>query len=112
MGTYADMIAKHSIPYSKKYELLTSHFSPGADYNFPQGANKRKFQYKWLCEFKPWLVYSVKENGGFCLPCCLFATSYYGTDAGILVRRPLLAPPFSKSWLHHCMGQLCCLQQL
>ena len=37
-------------------------------YNFPQGANKHKFQYKWLCEFKPWLVYSVKENGGFSLP--------------------------------------------
>ena len=29
------------IPNNKKYELLTSHFSQGADYNFPQGADKR-----------------------------------------------------------------------
>ena len=59
MGTYADMIAKHSIPDSKKYKLLTSHFSPGADYNFPQGANKRKFQYKWLCEKMVVFVFPV-----------------------------------------------------
>ena len=49
-----DIIAKATcmISDNKKYELLTSHFSPGADYNFPQGADKCKFQHKWLCEFK------------------------------------------------------------
>ena len=36
----------------------------------------------------PWLAYSKQENGGFCLPCVLFAASEYrGSDLGILVVR-------------------------
>ena len=47
------------------------------------------FQFQWLQRY-PWLVYSRQENGGFCLPCVLFATSVYrGSDRGVLVIRPL-----------------------
>ena len=34
-------------------------------------------------------VYSEEKNGGFCLPCVLFATGYRGQDPGVLVSQPL-----------------------
>ena len=73
-----------------KYDLLQNHFSPGADYRFPKSTNGgRTFQYQWLVRY-PWLRYSQQANGGFCLPCCLFANSaYQGSSPGILVSRPL-----------------------
>lgn len=33
--------------------------------------------------------FSRKENGGFCLPCLIFASGYRGSDPGVLVSRPL-----------------------
>ena len=44
----------------------------------------------------PWLVYSKQENGGYCLPCALFAISgYHGSSPGVLVS-PLLTA-FNKA---------------
>ena len=75
----------------KKYNLLSNHFKPSVDFAFPKSCNGRAFQYRWLMQF-PWLVYSKQENGGFCLPCVLFASSgYRGSDPGILVNHPLTA---------------------
>ena len=39
----------------------------------------------------PWLIYSKQENGGYCLPCVLFAPTggYHGSNPGVLVNRPL-----------------------
>ena len=38
----------------------------------------------------PWLVYNKQKNGGFCLPCALFAASaYHGSNPGVLVNRPI-----------------------
>ena len=42
---------------------------------------------KWLQEYQ-WLVYSPKWNGGFCLPCVLFAPE--NSKLGQLYREPLL----------------------
>ena len=44
----------------------------------------------------PWLVYSKQKNGGYCLPCVVFAsTGYKGSNPGVLVSCPLTA--FSKA---------------
>ena len=78
------------IPDVDKYELLTNHFKPGVDYTFPKIANGRSFQLRWLNMY-PWLVYSQQVNGGFCLPCVLFAAKcgYHSSEPGLLVQRPL-----------------------
>lgn len=66
-----------------------NHFKPHVNYTFPKSANGRAFQHRWLLHY-PWLVYSRQENGGFCLPCVLFATrGYHGSDPGVLVSRPM-----------------------
>ena len=37
----------------------------------------------------PWLVYSKQENGGYCLPYVLFASSgQQNSNPGVLVNRP------------------------
>ena len=84
----------YTLLFQNEVQLLKNHFEPPPDYKFPKGAvNNRSFQYKWLLNFQPWLVYSKEANGGYCLPCVLFATSstsYHGSDPGILVTRPLI----------------------
>ncbi len=78
-----------SISDANKYHLLKHHFRPDAQYKFPQDSStKRSFQLKWLNN-NNWLVYSKEMDGGFCLPCVLFATGYRAQDPGILVSRPL-----------------------
>ena len=78
------------ISSGERYHLLTNHFKPGPKYTFPKSfTSGRSFQHKWLRQY-PWLVYSKRENGGFCLPCVLFSTTgYRGSDPGVLVSRSL-----------------------
>ena len=72
-----------------KYYILQHHFKPGHDYTFPKGDDGRSFQHQWLRQFT-WLVYSKRENAGYCLPCLLFSTSgYHGSEPGVLVCKPL-----------------------
>ena len=85
----AQVIGSSSLNASSRYNLLTNHFKPSADYNLPKGASGRSVQYQWLQSF-PWLVYSKQEDGSFCLPCVLFApTGYRGSTPGVLVSPPL-----------------------
>ena len=85
----AQIISSPSLSASSRYNLLTNHFQPSADYIFPKGACGCSFQYRWLQSF-PWLVYSKQEDGGFCLPCVLFALpGYRRSNPGVLVSRPL-----------------------
>ncbi len=48
------------------------------------------FQYAWLQNY-PWLVHSIKKNGGFCINCLLFGvrTDQDHGGLGILTSRPL-----------------------
>ena len=88
-GDVASFVGTRIANADQRYNLLNNHFKPGADYSFPKHANGRSFQFQWLQRY-PWLVYSRQENGGFCLPCVLFASSgYHGSDPGVLVSRPL-----------------------
>ena len=80
---------------AERYYLLTNPFHPPPDYNFPRGEKGRTFQYRWLQSF-PWLVYSKQKNGGYCLPCVVFAsTGYQGSNPGVVVSRSLTA--FNKA---------------
>ena len=85
----AQVIGSRNVSASTRYSLLTNHFRPSVDYKFPKGASGRSFQPQWLQSF-PWLVYSKQADGGFCLPCVLFASvGYRGSSPGVLVSRPL-----------------------
>ena len=66
-----------------------THSNPEISKTFPKGKDSRAFQHKWLRQFS-WLVYSSQENGGFCLPCVLFATGgYHNSDPRVPVSKPL-----------------------
>ena len=54
-----------------KYKLLTNHFKPDHNYDFPsrfQYGCMRALTYHWLASF-PFLVYSKRYDSVFCLPC-------------------------------------------
>ena len=87
----AQFINTHSnITSADKFNLLTHHFRLPPQYCFPKGPKGRSFQHRWL-EVFPWLIYTKQENGGYCLPCVLFAPTggYHGSNPGVLVNRPL-----------------------
>ena len=81
----------------ERYELLIGSWTPPQNYKFPshrecigcgkkQRTTMRSFQMDWLRKW-PWLRYSAKLDGGFCLPCVLFAKER--GELGQLVLRPL-----------------------
>lgn len=50
----------------------------------------QQFSYDWLRKNSPWLIYSKECDGGFCLPCVMFARAQSGCqDLGVLVTRPI-----------------------
>lgn len=77
-----------SLTDSERYQYLTEHFRPPKGCKYPSTyMNKcnRSFQESWLTKY-PWLVYSPKLDGGFCLPCLLFTKNRSGK--GVLVNSP------------------------
>lgn len=71
------------------FGVIVDHFVPAAMYKFPKASNGRSFQYKWLSKY-PWLRYSEKADGGFCVACVLFShSSSFRSDPRILVNTPL-----------------------
>ena len=77
LNDVADVAMKRSIlTETEKYHFYCNHFTPGIDFKFPR-EHSRSFQHQYLRRYK-WLVYSQQQNGGYCLPCVLFAQS---TDA-------------------------------
>ena len=58
---------------SEKYNFYCNHFTPDIDYKFPCEGG-RSFLHRYLRKYS-WLTYSRQENGGYCLPCVLFARS-------------------------------------
>ena len=85
----AQVIGSHYISASTRYTLITNHFRPDVNYIFPKGSTGRSFQFQWLQSF-PRLFYSKQADGGFCLPCVLFApVGYHRSRPGVLVSHPL-----------------------
>ena len=73
LNNVADVAMKRSIlTETKKYHFYCNHFTPGIDFKFPR-EHSRSFQHQYLRRY-----YSQQQNGGYCLPCVLFARS---TDA-------------------------------
>ena len=64
---------RSSLTESEKYDFYCNHFTPDADYKFPREGS-RSFLHRYLMKYN-WLIYSRQENGGYCLPCVLFARS-------------------------------------
>ena len=64
---------RNSLTEQEKYNFYCNHFIPEPDFKFPKDKS-RSFQHQYLRKYK-WLVYSKQENGGYCLPCVLFARS-------------------------------------
>ena len=56
----------------QKFCLLSHVWKPPHDFNFPSNSSSRKFQPHWFKEF-PWLAYSKRFDGVFCMHCVLFA---------------------------------------
>ena len=71
------MELKRERPLTKreKYHVLTKHFVPPVSYRFPSvqfGKQKRSFQHSWPNLYND-LVYSERDNGGYCKFCVLFS---------------------------------------
>ena len=62
---------------------MTKHFVPPASYRFPSvqfGKQKRSFQHSWLNLYNG-LVYSERDNGGYCKFFVLFGQDPYSVHA-------------------------------
>ena len=78
-----------SVSDDDKYNLIVNNTTPSTTDILPARSHNRRFQCSWLIRFK-WLRYSKHDNGGYCLPCVLFAkTPSQCADPGMLVKTPL-----------------------
>ena len=76
-----------SVTDHEKYQLAVHHFNPDSSYKFPKAVNGR-FQHRWLTKY-PWLRYSKRDDGGYCLSYVLFArSSDFRATPGVLVTTP------------------------
>jgi len=59
---------------AEKMKVLKRVWVPPPHYDFPENGKftKRKFRPVWLKNYSPWLTYSQKLQGAFCLYCVLF----------------------------------------
>ena len=76
-------------------ELLKRVWVPPKTYDLTEGGtfSSRKFKHDWLQTYSPWLTYSQKEKGAFCLYCVLFpppTATVQGVLGAFIVR------PFTK----------------
>lgn len=74
----------------KRMEMLKRCWVPSDNYDFSGDAThlKRKFNYNWLEMYKPWLAYSRRLKGAFCLFCVLFPPKATRGVQGSLIIRP------------------------
>ncbi|RVE46777.1 hypothetical protein evm_008561 [Chilo suppressalis] len=73
-----------------RMEMLKRCWAPPENYDYAGDAAhlKRKFNHSWLEMYKPWLVYSKKSKGAFCLFCVLFPPKLVRGVQGSLIVRP------------------------
>ena len=65
----------HKLTNFQKYDIILKHKKPAKNFIFPADKNKRSFVRNCLTEF-PWVAYSEKLNGCFCVTCALFTTMF------------------------------------
>jgi len=71
---------------------LKNRWIPNEFYKFPiSGTRKLKFQRNWLLEF-PWLSYSEKLDGAFCVFCFLFCSKEVGKGSHISTKSLVVTP--------------------
>lgn len=74
---------------------MKNRWIPNEFYKFPiSGTRKLKFQRNWLLEF-PWLSYSEKLDGAFCVFCFLFCSKEVGKGSHIHTKA-LVVTPFCR----------------
>ena len=76
-----------SLTTAQKYELMTKHKVPHKSHVIPTqylGGCNRSFRPGWLSEH-PWMVYSEKVDGVFCIVCAMFCTD---PSKGYFVSKP------------------------
>ena len=85
-------------------------YKPDPNFKFPVKDNFKRqqhFSHDWLKNYSPWLVYSKLCDGGFCLPCVLFAKANRGSrDLGVLVSKQLTIFNKATELLHKQGTQL------
>ena len=89
MTTDQIVTALHKLTDEHKLFLVKHHYKPSSLFQFPQSfMNKanQSFQRAWLAKYL-WLVYSPVCDGGFCLPCAIFAKDR--SSKGVLVNTPM-----------------------
>ena len=67
----------HNLYIFDRYEVIRNVHAPSVDFKFPSHVDygkQRHFSHAWLRDHSSWLVSSKALDGGFCLPCVLFAT--------------------------------------
>ena len=82
-----------SMSISDKYAVLKNHVYSRENFEYPKtfiGGCNRCFKAEWLKQYN-WLVYSIKLNGAFCLPCSLF------NGSSGRIKAALVTKPF-KTW--------------
>lgn len=70
-----------------KYKLLVNHHKPQSHVSTFQDGCKRSFKEHYYKD-RPWLVYSEKLAGAFCISCVLFAGLNERKSLGVLVNQP------------------------
>ena len=73
IGIYVKSTTK--IPIDLKYRLLNDPYKPHLSHDFEgdmSGSGKRCFRESWLTQYTPWLSYSSRLKGAFCIFCVLF----------------------------------------
>ena len=73
-----------------KLNLITNHWIPPSNFDFPCSSSRRKFCVRWLSRWS-WLCYSKLFDGAFCLSCVLFGheTGRNGSKLTKLFKEPL-----------------------
>ena len=89
-----------SLTDEQKYHALCNIWVPSSTYAFPLDKDKRKFRFEWFKLF-PWLAYSQKEDGAFCINCVLFGSQCKGEHNTSKLQRLFTSP--LKAWrLQNC----------
>lgn len=89
IGNYVKSTTK--IAVDLKYRLLTDPYKPQQSYDFEgdiSGSGKRCFRESWLTKYSPWLSYSPRLKGAFCIFCVLFPQPVQRGIQGAFITTP------------------------